>query len=90
MPEARGLLHHQCHNVAGKLRMDVAASLKGVLERVRGGVRQVFERFDVEDSEKAMGAEAGVEEVDRRLEWFTKKVSASACPTEGRGRWLRG
>ncbi|BEJ14162.1 hypothetical protein CspHIS471_0313360 [Cutaneotrichosporon sp. HIS471] len=72
MPETRGLFHHACHNVAGKVRVDAAAGLKGVLDRVRSGVRQVFERFDAE--EKALGAEAGVEEVDKRLEWFTKKT----------------
>lgn len=80
MPEARGILHHACHNVAGKLRVDAAPGLKGVLDRVRPGVRQVFERFDAED--KALGAEAGVEEVDRRLEWFTKKVSAQSERSE--------
>lgn len=73
MPEARGLFHHACHNVAGKVRVDAAGGLKGVLDRVQPGVRQVFERFDAED--KALGAEAGIEEVDRRLEWFSKKVS---------------
>jgi U3 small nucleolar RNA-associated protein 25 len=72
MPETRGLFHHACHNVAGKMRVDAAAGLKGVLDRVRPGVRQVFERFDAED--RAMGAEAAVEEVDKRLEWFTKKT----------------
>ncbi|BEI83327.1 hypothetical protein CcaverHIS002_0311950 [Cutaneotrichosporon cavernicola] len=58
MPETRGLFHHACHNVAGKVRVDAAAGLKGVLDRRK----------------KALGAEAGVEEVDKRLEWFTKKT----------------
>ena len=45
--------------------------LKGVLGQVRPGVRQIFERIDLEG---AKGPDGAVEEVEQRLTWFTKKV----------------
>lgn len=72
MPEARALLHRMCHNVAGKRRSDAAPTLQGVLERVRPGVRQMFERIDV-DAKGASG-ESAADESDVRLDWFVKKT----------------
>ncbi|WWD19158.1 hypothetical protein CI109_103616 [Kwoniella shandongensis] len=71
-PEGRALFHRQCHNLQGKVRLE-KADFGGVLDRVKPGVRQVFERFDLEGP-KGMGGDAAVEEVDARLEWFTKKT----------------
>lgn len=70
-PEARAVFHRQCHNVQGKLRLE-QVELPGIVGQVRSGVRQVFERIDLEGAKGASGA---VDEVDQRLEWFTKKVS---------------
>ncbi|KAK8854697.1 hypothetical protein IAR55_003436 [Kwoniella newhampshirensis] len=71
-PEGRALFHRQCHNLQGKVRLE-KADLGGVLDRVKPGMRQVFERIDMEGP-KGMGGDAAVEEVDGRLEWFTKKT----------------
>ncbi|WVR09518.1 hypothetical protein IAU60_006586 [Kwoniella sp. DSM 27419] len=71
-PEARALFNKQCHNLQGKVRAE-RVDYNGVLDRVRSGVRQVFERIDLEGS-KALSGNAAVEEVDARLEWFTKKT----------------
>lgn len=46
----------------------------GVLGRVKSGVRQGFERFDLEGG-KGLEGSAATEEVEMRLEYFTKKVS---------------
>jgi U3 small nucleolar RNA-associated protein 25 len=43
----------------------------GVLGHVRSGVKQIFERIDNEGKIEA------VEEVEKRFEWFTKKVSST-------------
>ncbi|WRT68504.1 uncharacterized protein IL334_005480 [Kwoniella shivajii] len=69
-PESRALFNRHCHNLQGKIRLE-KTDYNGVLGRVRRGVRQVFERIDLEGSEGLNGA---VEEVDTRLEWFTKKT----------------
>lgn len=77
MPESRAIARG-CKNMAGKRRIDAAASgsLPGVLEKVRPGVRQVFERIDVDvpKGKGGMSGEAAAEEADARLEWFTKKT----------------
>lgn len=70
-PEFRALFA-QCANVAGKARVDARASLPGVLERVRPGVRQTFERVDTE--QRGAGTDAALEELDARFEHFTKKT----------------
>lgn len=44
------------------------------MDRVRPGVRQVFERFDLEGP-KGMNGEAAVDEVEKRLKFFTENVS---------------
>jgi len=56
----------------GKVRSD-KIDHEGVLGNVKTGVRQVFERFDLEGN-RGVGPEAAVAEVDQRLEWFAKKV----------------
>ncbi|OCF31541.1 U3 small nucleolar RNA-associated protein 25 [Kwoniella heveanensis BCC8398] len=71
-PEARALFNRHCHNLQGKIRTD-AVNHEGVLNRVRSGVRQVFERVDL-DGPRGLNGEAAVGEVDARLEWFTKKT----------------
>ncbi|WVF67577.1 hypothetical protein IAT40_002335 [Kwoniella sp. CBS 6097] len=71
-PEARALFNRHCHNLQGKIRSD-AVNYNGVLDQVRSGVRQVFERIDL-DGPKGLSGEAAVGEVDARLEWFTKKT----------------
>ncbi|WVW85517.1 hypothetical protein I302_107555 [Kwoniella bestiolae CBS 10118] len=71
-PESRALFNRHCHNLQGKVRSE-RSDYEGVLGRVRSGVRQVFERIDLEGL-KALSGEAAVEEVDTRLEWFTKKT----------------
>lgn len=74
-PESRALFNG-CANVAGKVRVDASASLAGVLDRVRPGVRQIFNRIDVDAPRGAasLSPEAAVEEVDARFEHFTKKT----------------
>ncbi|KAL1413346.1 rRNA-binding ribosome biosynthesis protein utp25 [Vanrija albida] len=74
-PESRALFNG-CANVAGKVRVDASAGLGGVLDRVRPGVRQIFNRIDVDAPRGAgsLSAEAAVEEVDTRFEYFTKKT----------------
>ena len=68
-PEIRALFNHHLHNLAGKVRLDApAAGYNGVLDRVRPGVRQIFERLDGEKAKEA------VSELDERFDWFTKKV----------------
>ena len=69
-PEARLVFHRQCYNVQGKMRME-KTDLAGVLGQVRSGVRQIFERVDLDG---AKGPDGAVEEVEQRLTWFTKKV----------------
>ncbi|WVQ95052.1 hypothetical protein IAU59_002144 [Kwoniella sp. CBS 9459] len=71
-PEARALFNRHCHNLQGKIRSD-GVNYNGVLDRVKSGVRQVFERIDL-DGPKGLSGEAAVGEVDARLEWFTKKT----------------
>lgn len=44
------------------------------MNRVKPGVRQVFERFDLEEP-KSMSGEAAVDEVEKRLKFFTENVS---------------
>ena len=44
--------------------------MEGVLGGVRSGVRQVFERIDA----GAHGPDGASDEIEQRLEWFTKKV----------------
>ncbi|RXK42415.1 U3 small nucleolar RNA-associated protein 25 [Tremella mesenterica] len=73
-PEGRALFHRQCYNLAGKIRLD-RASFPGVLERVRPGVKQVFERVDL--GQRGLGGDAAAEEVDKRLEWFLKQTLPS-------------
>jgi U3 small nucleolar RNA-associated protein 25 len=72
LPEARALFNQNCHNVAGKLRVDGGA-ITGVLDRVRPGVRQIFEFID-RDASADMSGTAAATEADTRLEWFTKKT----------------
>jgi U3 small nucleolar RNA-associated protein 25 len=72
-PEARALFHRHCHNLQGKIRLE-RTDYAGLLGHVKSGVKQIFERIDLEGS-KGMGPDAAVEEVEKRLEWFTKKVS---------------
>lgn len=72
-PEARSLFHKHCFNLEGKVRLE-KNDYTGILDRVRPGVKQVFERFDLENNLKGMSGDAAAEEVDARLEWFTKKV----------------
>lgn len=69
-PEARALFSHQCFNLAGKLRTETA-DYEGVMSRVREGVKQTFDRVDME----LKGGEGPVEEVEKRLDFFVKKVS---------------
>ncbi|WVQ80182.1 hypothetical protein IAT38_002287 [Cryptococcus sp. DSM 104549] len=71
-PEARAIFNRQCHNLQGKVRSE-KSDYNGVLDRVKPGVRQVFERFDL-DGPKGMGGNAAVEEVDARLEHFSSKT----------------
>lgn len=59
-------------NVAGKARLDAGPGLGGVLDRVRPGVRQAFERVGTE--QRGMGADAALEELDARFEHFTKRT----------------
>ncbi|KAI9637456.1 uncharacterized protein MKK02DRAFT_23689 [Dioszegia hungarica] len=68
-PEARALFSHQCHNLAGKVRTE-KADYEGVMTRVREGVKQTFERVDMD----LKGGEGAVEEVEKRLAFFTKKT----------------
>lgn len=68
-PEARALFSQHCLNLAGKVRTE-KADYEGVMTRVREGVKQVFDRVDLE----LKGGEGPVEEVEKRLEYFTKKV----------------
>lgn len=68
-PEARALFHRYCYNLQGKLRLE-KADFEGVLNQVRPGVRQVFERID----QGSKGVDGAIEEVEQRLDWFTKKV----------------
>ncbi len=79
-PESRSLFHKHCHNLEGKIRSD-KMNHQGVLENVKPGVKQVFERFDLENG-RSLGGEAAIEEVDQRLEWFTKKVGFGAQPSQ--------
>lgn len=69
-PEARSLFSHHCFNLAGKLRTE-KTDYEGVMTRVRPGVKQIFERVDMD----LKGGEGPVEEVEKRLEYFIKKVS---------------
>lgn len=50
------------------------------MDRVKPGVRQVFERFDLEGP-KGMNGEAAVDEVEKRLKFFTENVSLPVCIT---------
>jgi U3 small nucleolar RNA-associated protein 25 len=79
-PEARALFNRACHNVAGKLRVDATRALGGVLDKVKSGVRQVFERIDLEapQGKAGMSGPAAGDEADQRLEWFMKKVSPAS------------
>lgn len=70
-PEFRALFG-ACDNVAGKARVDASSALEGVLDRVRPGVRQSFERITTE--QRGMGPDAALEELDARFEHFTKKT----------------
>ncbi|WWC71472.1 uncharacterized protein I206_105430 [Kwoniella pini CBS 10737] len=71
-PEIRAIFNRNCQNLQGKIRLE-KVDYHGVLDLVKPGVRQVFERIDL-DTPKVLNGEAAVEEVDKRLEWFTKKT----------------
>ncbi|WWC63399.1 uncharacterized protein I303_105999 [Kwoniella dejecticola CBS 10117] len=71
-PETRALFNRNCQNLQGKVRLE-KVDHHGVLDLVRPGVRQIFERIDI-DGSKALNGEAAVEEVDNRVEWLTKKT----------------
>ena len=71
-PETRTLFHRYCHNLQGKIRLE-RNDYPGVLSRVRPGIRQVFERIDL-DGSNGFSGEAAAEEVEIRLDWFAKKV----------------
>ncbi|ORY35751.1 hypothetical protein BCR39DRAFT_511920 [Naematelia encephala] len=71
-PETRALFSRHCHNLQGKVRSD-RSDFAGVLGRVRPGVKQIFERVDLEGG-KGTSGDAAIDEVDQRLEWFTKKT----------------
>jgi hypothetical protein len=45
---------------------------QSMLGYVNAGVKQIFERVDLNGPK---GADGAVEEVDQRFDWFTKKVS---------------
>ncbi|KAL7422228.1 rRNA-binding ribosome biosynthesis protein utp25 [Cryptotrichosporon argae] len=68
-PEARAVFSRSCVNLEGKVRLE-GPEYPGVLGRVREGVRQVFERCDLERKT----GEVLVDEVEQRLEHFTKKT----------------
>ncbi|ORX38416.1 hypothetical protein BD324DRAFT_620775 [Kockovaella imperatae] len=74
-PEGRALFHRKCSNLAGKIRTD-DVNCTGVLDRVKFGVRQTFERIDLEGAQ-AMDGEEAVSEIELRLDWFTKKTVPS-------------
>nr|ODN94411.1 U3 small nucleolar RNA-associated protein 25 [Cryptococcus depauperatus CBS 7855] len=67
-PEARALFNKHCLNLQGKIRTE-KADFKGVLDRIKPGVRQTFERIDLEGP-RGMDSEAAVDEVEKRLKWF--------------------
>ena len=79
-PEARSLFHRHCLNLAGKVRLE-ESNYAGLLDRVKFGVRQTFERIDLEGQQGMEGEEA-VSEVESRLQWFTKKVSSISRTAE--------
>lgn len=68
-PEVRALFSQHCYNLAGKLRLE-APTYKGTMGFVRTGVKQVFERVDL----GLKGGEGQVEEIEKRLQHFTKRV----------------
>ncbi|OXG76614.1 U3 small nucleolar RNA-associated protein 25 [Cryptococcus neoformans Gb118] len=70
--EARALFNRSCHNLQGKVRSE-RNDFGGVMDRVKPGVRQVFERFDLEGP-KGMNGEAAVDEVEKRLKFFTENT----------------
>ncbi|WVO21378.1 uncharacterized protein IAS62_002686 [Cryptococcus decagattii] len=70
--EARALFNRSCHNLQGKVRSE-RNDFGGVMDRVRPGVRQMFERFDLEGP-KSMSGEAAVDEVEKRLKFFTENT----------------
>jgi U3 small nucleolar RNA-associated protein 25 len=83
-PEIRALLSQHCANLAGRLRLE-RGEYAGTMGYVRDGVKQTFERVDL----GLKGGEGPVEEVEKRLEWFTKKVSGGAGAGGGRGTVAR-
>ena len=85
-PENRALFHRHCHNLEGKIRLE-RTDFPGTLGRVKAGVRQVFERIDVEGS-KGMGGDAAGDEVEARLEWFIKQVSKNIARARAREAYI--
>lgn len=73
-PEARAIFHRQCFNLEGKIRLD-KVDYDGVLSSIKRGVKQTFERVDLESGAKALSGEAAVDEVEQRFKHFTTKVS---------------
>lgn len=74
-PEARYLFHRQCLNLEGKIRLD-SGDLPGVLSTIRPGVKQVFERVDLETpGAKGLSGDAAVDEVEQRFKHFITNVS---------------
>ncbi|ODN90832.1 U3 small nucleolar RNA-associated protein 25 [Cryptococcus wingfieldii CBS 7118] len=71
-PESRGLFNRHCRNLQGKIRLE-KTDFGGVMDRVRPGVKQVFERIDLEGP-KGMEGEAAVDEVEKRLTFFTENT----------------
>lgn len=61
-PEIRALFNRSLVNVEGKIRLD-RSECKGVLDRVKPGVKQVFERIPGNDP---------LEELDARFDYFCK------------------
>ena len=53
-----------------------------MLDRVKPGVKQIFERIDLDKRSNA-GEDAVLDEVDQRLDWFVKKVSRHDCANHG-------
>lgn len=72
-PEARALFHRQCLNLEGKVRLD-KSDHAGVLSSIKQGVKQTFERVDLEGV-KGMSGDAAIDEVEQRFKHFTTKVS---------------
>ena len=77
-PEARGVFQRRCLNLHGKLRLE-SSGFPGILDRMKFGLEQRFERFDLEGPQ-GVEAEIASKEVDQRFEWFKNKVCGSLEP----------